>query len=106
MADEASRCAMEAATRSRKKGTKVMLTAIPDPSKTGGVEAMKTGKGNPPRNAGTMARKATKRASIGRSVPIQRKPDPDPVPDKPTKEISSDHTTPKDPKKSEKGQPS
>ena len=104
VADEASRCAMEAATRSRKKGTKVMLTAIPDPSKTGGVEAMKTGKGNPPRNAGTVARKAITRVSVGRSAPIRRKPDPDPV--KPTKEIGNDRTTPKDPKKSERGHPS
>ena len=81
-----------------------MPTTIPDPPETGGVEATRTGKGNPPRNAGTLVRKATRRASVGRSASIRRKSDPDL--DKPKKEIGSDRTTPKDPKKSERGQPS
>ena len=104
VADEATRCAMKAADRIKEEATVVMLTTILDPPQTGGVEATRTDKGNPPRNAGTVARKDTRRASVGRSVPIRRGLDP--VSDKPTKEISSDRTTSKDPKKSEKGQPS
>ena len=42
--DEASRCAMEAADETKKGGTKVMPTVTPDPPKTGGVEATRTGK--------------------------------------------------------------
>ena len=104
MEDEASRCTMEATDGIKEEGTEVMSTSIPDPPKTGGVEATRTGKGNLSRNVGTVARKATRRVSVGRSAPIRRKLDPDPL--KPTKEISSDRTTPKDPKKSERGQPS
>ena len=48
VADEVSRCAMEAADRTKEEGTEVMPTAIPDPLETGGVEAMRTDKGNPP----------------------------------------------------------
>ena len=96
VADKASRYAMEAVV--------VMPTAIPDPPKTGGVEAMRTSKGNPPQNAGIVARKPTRTSSAGRSVPIRRKPNPDL--DRPTKEIGSGRTMPKDPKKSKKGQPS
>ena len=97
---------MEAVDRTKEEGTEVMPIAIPDPPETGGVEATRTDKGNPLRNDGTVARKATRRASDGSSAPIRREPDPDPVPDKPTKEIGNDRTTPKDPKKPEKGQPS
>ena len=97
--EEASRCAMEAADEIKVEGTETMPTAIPDPPETGGVEAMRTGKVNPPRNVGIVARKATRRASAGKSAPIRREP----VPEMPTKEISSDRTMPKD---SEKGQPS
>ena len=75
VADEASRCAVEAADGIKEEGTEVMSTAIPDPPETGGVEETKTGKGNPPRNAGTVARKATRRASAGRGAPIRREPD-------------------------------
>ena len=74
VADEASRCAMEAANEIKVEGTEMMPTTIPDPPEIGGVEAMRTGKGNPPRSAGTMARKATGRASAGRSAPIRIKP--------------------------------
>ena len=101
MADEASQCTMEVANRIKEEGTEVMSTTIPDPRETGGVEATKIGKGNPSRNVGTVARKATRRARARRSSLIQRKPDLDP--DKPTREIGNVRTTPKDRKKSEKG---
>ena len=106
VADEASQCAREAADGIKEEGTEVMPKTIPDLPETRGVEAMKTGKGSPPRNAGTLARKATRRVSARRSVPIRREPDPDPVLDKPTRLIGSDRTTPKDLEKPEKGQPS
>ena len=96
---------MQAADGIKVEGTEVMPTAIPDPSETGGVEAMKTGKGNPPRNACIVARKATERTSAGKSVLIRREPGPDliPVPNISTKEVGSVHTsTPKDPEKPEK----
>ena len=104
VADEASWCAMEVADEIKEEGIVVMPTTIPDPPKTGGVEAIRTGKGNPPRNAGIVTRKATRRASAGRSAPIRRKPDLDP--DKPKKGTGSDRTMPMDSKKSERGQPS
>ena len=104
--DEASRCAMEAADEIKEGGTEVMPTAIPDPPETEGVEAMRTGKGKPSRSAGTVARKATEKASAGKSAPIRREPGPETVPDIPTREIGSDRTTPKDPEEPEKGLPS
>ena len=96
---------MEEVDEIKEGGTETMPTATPDPPKTGGVEAMRTGKGNLPRNAGIVARKATRRVNFGRSATIRRKPDPDPVSDKPTRKIGSVHTTPKDLEKPEKGQP-
>ena len=104
--DEASRGAMEAADVIREEGTEVMPTATPDPPETGGVEAMRTKTGRPSRSAGTVARKATEKASAGRNAPIRREPDLGTVPDVPTKEIGSDRTTPTDSEKSKKGQPS
>ena len=106
--DEASQCAMEAADGIKEEGTEVMPIETLDPPEIGGVEAMRTDKVKPSRSVGTVARKATRRASAGRRALIQREPYPDPVlvPDKPRKEIESDHTTPKDPEKPEKGQPS
>ena len=86
MADEASRCAMEVAEGIKEEGTEVMLTTIPDPPETGGVEAMRTGKGKLPRNAGTVARKATGRASAGKSALIRREPVLHLAPEMPTKE--------------------
>ena len=53
-----------------------------DPPETGEVEAMRTGKGKPSRSAGTVARKATGKASAGKSAPIRREPVPETVPDK------------------------
>ena len=63
MADTTSRCAMETADGIKEEGTEVMPIAIPDPPDMGEVEATRTSKGNPSRNAGTVARKATRRAS-------------------------------------------
>ena len=96
--DEASRCAMEAADEIKEGGTEVMPTATPDPPEIGGVEAIRTGKGKPSRSAGTVARKATGKASAGISAPIRREL----VPDMPTREIGNAHTTPKDPEETEK----
>ena len=93
--DEANRCAMEATD---KEGTNEMPKAIPDPPEAGGVVARKA------RIAGTVAGKATEKASAGRSAPIRREPDP--APDEPTEEIGSVRTTPKDPEKPEEPQPS
>ena len=100
VADEASRCAMEAGNGSKEEGIVVMATAIPDPPETRGVEATRTDNGV--RNACTVARMATRRASAGRSAPIRREP----VLEMSTNEISSVRTTPKDPEKPKKGQPS
>ena len=86
MAEEASWRAMEVADEIKEEGTEVMPTATPEPR---GVEAMKTGKGNPPQSAGIVARKAIGRASAGRSAPIRREPGPDQVLDIPRKEIGS-----------------
>ena len=96
---------MQAADGIKVEGTEVMPTAITDPSESGGVKATRTDKGNLPLNAGIVARKATRRVNFGRSATIRRKPDPDPVSDKPTRKIGSVHTTPKDLEKPEKGQP-
>ena len=101
--DEARRHAMEEADGIKEEGTEVMPTTTPDPPETGGVEAMRTGKVKPSRSAGTVARKAAGKVSAGRSAPIRREPDPETVPDIPTREIGSGRTTPKDLGKPEKG---
>ena len=106
MEDEASRCAMEAVDEIKVEGTEMMPTAILDPPETGGVEAMRTGKGKPSRSAGIVARKATGKASAERSTPIRREPDPETAPDIPTREIDNVRTTPKDTEKTKKGLPS
>ena len=103
MEDEANRYAMEAADVIREEGTEVMPTATPDPPETGGFEAMRTDRERPSRSAGTVARKATEKASAGRSAPIRREPGPETVPDVPTREIGSDRTTPKTPGEPEEG---
>ena len=100
--DEASRCTMEAAEEIKVEGTEMMSTSIPDTPEIGGVEAMKTGKVNLARNDGIVARKATGRASAGKSAPSRKELDPD----RPTKEIGRVRITPKDPEKPEKGLPS
>jgi hypothetical protein len=80
--DVARRYAMEATDRD---GTKEMLIAIPDPPEAGGAVVSQ------PWNAGIVARKATGRASAGRSVPsrVEMRPDLD----EPMAEIGSDRTT-------------
>ena len=66
---------MEAANRNITKGI-AMPTAVPDPPRVGKVKAApKTGKGRPRRTAGTMARRATQRASAGKNERIQTEPD-------------------------------
>ena len=104
--DEASRHAMEAADVIKEGGTEVMPTATPDPPEAGGVVAMRTDKVRPSRSAGTVAGKATRRASAGKSAPIRKEPDPEVAPDAPTREIGSDRTTPKTPEEPETGQSS
>ena len=75
---------------SKEEGIVVMPTTIPDPPEAGGVEAApRTGKGNPLQKIGIVARKATRRESVGRSAPILRNPDVD----EPNKEIGNDRTT-------------
>ena len=100
---EASRCAMEAADEIKEGDTEVMPTATPDTPKTGGVEAMRTGKGKLSRSADTVARKATEKESAGKSAPIRREPGLETVPDMPTRETGSVRSTPKDPKEPETG---
>ena len=97
--DDASRHTMEPADVIMEGGTEVMPTATPDPPETGGVEAMRTDKGRPLRSASTMARKATEKASAGKSALIRREPDTD----VPTREIGSVRTTPKIPGEPETG---
>ena len=94
---------MEAADGIMEEGTEVMPTATPDPPETGGVEAMRTGKVKPSRSAGTVARRATRKVSAGRSAPIRREPYPETVPDMQTRETGSVRTTPKSPGEPEKG---
>ena len=100
--DEASRCAMEATDEIKEGGTEVMPTATLDPPETGGVEAMRTGKGKPSWSVGTVARKAIGRANAGRSALIKREL----VTNIPTKETGSDRTTSRAPGEPEKGLPS
>ena len=101
--DEASQHAMEAVDVIKEGGTEVMPTTTPDPPEPGGVVAMRTDKAKPSRSASTVARKATRKAIGGKSAPIRREPDPETVPDIPTREIGSDRTTPKTPGEPEKG---
>ena len=103
--DKASRCAMEAADETKKGGTEVMPIVTPDPPETGGVEAMRTGKGKPSRSAGTVARKTTGKARAGKNAPIRKEPVPEMAPDMPIREIGNARTTPKDPEDPEKGLP-
>ena len=94
---------MEAADEIKEGATEVMPTATPDPLETGGVETMRTGKVKPSRSVGTVARRATGKASAGKSAPIRREPDPETVPDMSTRKTGSDRTTPKTPGEPEKG---
>ena len=92
VADEVNRRPMEAANMSQEGGIVVMPTVVSDPTKAGVVEvALRTDKGNLPRNVDTVARKATQRASVGRSTPIKRNLHPDLG--EPNRKIDSDRTT-------------
>ena len=72
--DEADRHAMEAAEKSRIGGIIKMLTTVPDPPQAGAVKAVtEAGKRRPQENVGTVARRGTKRANAGKSVPIRTK---------------------------------
>ena len=74
--DEAVRRAMEAVEKSKTYCMIVMPMAIPDPPEAGGVMAApEDGKRKPHRNAGIVARKATRRASVGRRTLIRTRPD-------------------------------
>ena len=92
---------MEAADVIREEGTEVMPIATPDFPETRGVEAMRTDRGRPSRSAGSVARKATGKVSAGKSGPIRREPEPEMVPDMPTRETGSARTTPKTPEEPE-----
>ena len=83
---------MEEDNKSKIEGILVMSTVVLNPPKARRVEAApETGKESPPRNAGTVARKATRKASAGKSVPIRIYPDRA----KPNTGIDSGRTTPK-----------
>ena len=75
--DEAGRHAMEAAGKSKNDDTEIVPTAVPGIPQAGGVKAVpEAGKTNPHRNTGTVAKRATKKASAGESAPIRTNPDP------------------------------
>ena len=75
--DEAGRHAMEAAGKTRNKGTENVPTTVPDPPGAGGVMAApEDGKRRLQRNAGTVAKRATEKASAGENEPIRTNPDP------------------------------
>ena len=78
----------------------VVPTVVLDPAKARGVKvASETGKQRPKWNVGTVAKRATGRASSGRSAPNRTNPNLNPA--EPNREIESAHTTPmgrKDPK--------
>ena len=64
MVDEAGQHTMEPNDKSKIEAIIVMPTVVLIPLEVGGVEVVpETGKASPPWNAGTMARKATGRAS-------------------------------------------
>ena len=106
--DEVGRLATVAADKSRKEVIEEVPTTVLDPPQAGGITTEpEIGKQWPKRNAGIVARRATRRASAGNCAPIRRKPDPDSG--GPNKEIGSGHTTLKDCKdlkESERGRPS
>ena len=74
--DEADQCVMEATKKSRMDGIIEMLEAILNPPEARGVmAATEDDKGKPHRNAGIVARKATRRASGGKRMLIRTRPD-------------------------------
>ena len=75
--EEVGRHAMEAAGKSRNEGTMSVPTTILGLPQVGGIKAVpEAGKTEPLRNAGTMTKRATWKASARESVPIRTNPDP------------------------------
>ena len=102
--DEASRYAMEATDEIKEGVTEVMPTATPDPSETGGVVAMRTGKGKPSPSAGIVARKATESECWKTRADLERTGPEEPEGSgRARREIGSARTRPKDPEEPEKG---
>ena len=104
--DEVSRHATVVVDKSKKEGTEEVPKAVRNPSQAGEVKAVpEIGMKRPMRNVSIMARRATRRVSVGRSVLIWVNLDPDPG--EPNKEISKTRTTSKGQKdrKPERGQP-
>ena len=88
--DEVSGHAMEVVDKRKTKGAGAVVTTILDPLEVGGVKAVpETGKKRQKWNVGTMAGRATHRASAGRSALIQTNPDWA----KPNMEIGKVHST-------------
>ena len=78
--DEVDRHTIVEANKSRKEGTEGVLTVVLDLPQAGGVKAApEIGKQKLTRNVGIVARKATMRASVGRSAPSRINPDSDPA---------------------------
>ena len=64
------------ADKSRTEGTEIMPTTTPDPPQAGGAKAVpEADMQNPTRNAGIVAKRATEKASAGRSALIRINPD-------------------------------
>ena len=64
---ETSRCTMELANKSKTRGIIEMPTIVLDPSLVGGLKvALESCKERRRRTVGTVARRATKRVSVGR----------------------------------------
>ena len=91
--DESSRHATGANDNIKTESTEAVSTTVLEPSEARGVKVVsETGKESlPQQNAGIVARKDTKKASVGRSAPIQTNPDLDLV--EPNKEIDNGRTT-------------
>ena len=62
--------------KSRIEGPKIVPTVVSNSPRAGVKTVLEIGNRKPIRNASTMARKATKKESVGKSMPIRKKPDP------------------------------
>ena len=75
--DEVGRLATVAADKSRKEGIEEVPTTVLDPPQERGVMAEpKIGKQKPKRNADIVARRVTRKTSVGKSRWIRAKPKP------------------------------
>ena len=75
--DEAGWHAMEAAGKSKNEGIENVPTAVPGPPQAGGVMVTpENDKRSLQRNAGTVAKRVTEKASAGENAPIRTNPDP------------------------------